>query len=39
MVVSGRAHAAAAIEQRGLDNMSRKGLMTDSYQMRNQQAR
>jgi hypothetical protein len=36
---AGAAAAAAAIEQRGLDNMSRKGLMTDSYQMRNQQAR
>jgi Ca-activated chloride channel family protein len=33
------ARAAASIEKEGLDNMSRKGLMTDSYQMRNQQKR
>ena len=35
----GAARAAAAIEKQGLDTMSRKGLMTDSYQMRNQQTR
>ncbi len=33
----GAAQAAAAIETRGLDNMSRKAMRTDSYQMRNQQ--
>lgn len=36
---AGAEASAAAIEQRGLDNNSRKGLMTDSYQMRNQQKR
>jgi Ca-activated chloride channel family protein len=33
----GAAQAAAAIETHGLDNMSRKAMRTDSYQMRNQQ--
>ncbi len=37
--LSNAAAAAKAIEQRGLDSTSRKGLMTDSYQMRNQQLR
>ena len=36
---AGAEASAAAIEQRGLDNGSRKGMMTDSYQMRNQQRR
>ncbi len=36
---AGAEASAAAIETQGLDNRSRKGLMTDSYQMRNQQKR
>jgi len=36
---AGAEASAATIEQHGLDNMSRKGMMTDSYQMRNQQKR
>jgi len=34
---AGAAQAAADIETRGLDNMSRKAMRTDSYQLRNQQ--